>query len=143
MNTIARIISKKDNTLTVKFIRPEGECHRCGACSAFNFIPIKSSVNLQIDNPDKDYNIGEIIILSASDKFYYWALFLAFIMPLFFLIGGAAIFSLIFNEAAGVLGGFILMFAYLFIGLKYSEKYFIGIFKITGKLKNIEDACSL
>lgn len=143
MKTLARVVSKKESNITVKFIRPEGECHKCGACSAFNFIPLKNSVSISLNSNNKEYKEGDIVILSALDRFYYIALLLAFIVPIFFLLGGAAIFSTFFNEAAGVFGGFALMFLYLFIGLRSADKYFRGIFSVVGKLDHLEDACSL
>ncbi|MDD5089749.1 MAG: SoxR reducing system RseC family protein [Candidatus Wallbacteria bacterium] len=135
MQVPARVMDRTGTLISVEFLRPGGGCRHCGACGDISLFPMSDKVSAVIQSDDFSIATGDILLLSAPDRYYYAALFLTFIAPLIAMLG-AAVLAAPLGEPASVAAGGIALLAWLFPVLKFANRFFSGIFSVAMKLDN-------
>lgn len=140
MQVIARVIRREGDIIHLRFSRPDEGCSRCGVCGNFNLFPLNNNITLTLNDSKSEYNVGDILILYAKDYYYYLALFMAFILPIFIMVISAYLGLLIFNnDGLSGLFSIIGLILYAMIILRSANRYFSNIFSIKARIATGDD----
>ena len=114
MEETGKVIKTDKNRATVLIELPLG----CDSCEFSKFCRIDKNGRVIVCKNAQDAKIGDLVQIRIREKFFYTAIVLNFVLPLFFLVGGILLGKKIWQtDLAGFLLGISLIVLYFSVFL--------------------------
>lgn len=119
MEETGKVIKTDKNRATVLIELPLG----CDSCEFSKFCRIDKNGRAIVCKNDKDAKPGDLVQIGIRENFFYTAIILNFVLPLFFLVGGILLGKKIWQtDLAGFMSGISLIVIYFSVFLFVDKK---------------------